>query len=120
LDHLPQDVLKIRAFYGSPVLPNNFTDWTDCFGFEVNWLHTKKLVTPRKTIVGDGSPTLWAWNPVKMSALAYKLGNENLMKKVMYEWVESDYTHGSLHSLKVTDEVYSAVPAGSPPRQYVL
>ena len=55
-----------------------------------------------------------------MSALAYKLGNENLMKKVMYEWVKSDYTHGSLHSLKVTDEVYSAVPAGSPPRQYVL
>ena len=38
----------------------------------------------------------------------------------MYEWVESDYTHGSLPSLEVINEVYSAVPAGSPPRQYVL
>lgn len=55
-----------------------------------------------------------------MSVLAYKLGHENLMRKVVYEWVESDYTHGSLPPLEVINEVYSAVPAGSPPRQYVL
>jgi hypothetical protein len=38
----------------------------------------------------------------------------------VYEWVEIDYTHESFPSLEVINEVYSAVPAGWPPRQYVL
>jgi hypothetical protein len=109
------DFLTHTAYYESPKLSSDSSHY---FGLAVEWLYKKNLAPPRGTIPGPDSPSSWQWNPINMYGLAHKLNNKKLLNAVMDQWVESDAVHNCLPSLGFVAEVYSKLPADSPPRKY--
>jgi hypothetical protein len=117
---------RIPSFYDAIEMAGNsdypFLHDEDPGNFDalLGWLYTGNLHELRGPASSQGIQSDQStWIPHKLYALAHKLDIPDLMDSVMAEWVKRDSTYEYYPHFNMIDEVYSALPAGSPPRKYV-